>query len=77
MQAFKSAIRKGYDDKRDLSEYAYQCLVIHPQFIEHPIITKAIKQNSNQSLIKQLQNITPTQWDIVKNAVNKNIEGNK
>lgn len=77
MQAFKNATYRGYFDKRDLSEYAYQSLVIHPEFIEHPIITNAIKQNSNQSLIRQLQNITPAQWEIVKNAVNTNREGIK
>ncbi|OCG32940.1 hypothetical protein A9G34_05935 [Gilliamella sp. Choc4-2] len=65
MQSFQDATLKGYHDKRDLTEYAYRSLVIHPKFIKHPIIAEAIRRHRHQSLIKQLQTITPPQWDIV------------
>lgn len=65
MQSFQNATLKGYHDKRDLAEYAYRSLVIHPEFIEHPIVIGAINQHRHQSLIKQLQTITPAQWDMV------------
>lgn len=76
MQAFKLAESKGYSDKRDLSEFAYYSLTIHPEFIEHPIIDDVIKRNVNHSLIKQLKNISESQWKIVANDFNKELERN-
>jgi hypothetical protein len=77
MQSFQTAILKGYHDKQDLSEYAYRSLTIHPEFIEHPIIVEAIRQNRHQPLVKQLQVIPPTQWDIVADGCVINTKGDK
>lgn len=77
MQSFQDAIQRGYSDKHDLSEYAYYSLVIHPDFIQHPIIQNAIKNNKTSSLIRQLKNIDAAQWQIVKNDLTAHLKGNK
>ncbi|WP_392552175.1 DUF4123 domain-containing protein [Orbus wheelerorum] len=74
-QAFLHASANGYSEKRDLSEYAYRCLAIHPNFIEHPIVKSTIKQNKTHSLINQLHNISQSQWDVIVNECRVNQTG--
>ncbi|OTP99691.1 hypothetical protein B5S43_08640, partial [Gilliamella apicola] len=56
---------------------AYYSLIIHPQFIDHDIISQVIKQNDNRSLVAQLKNVTPSQWNKVKDDLNMNKKGRK
>ncbi|WP_392561851.1 hypothetical protein RHO12_12120 [Orbus sturtevantii] len=73
--AFIQANAKGYSEKRDLAEYAYRCLAIHPNFIDHPIIKTMVKQNKTPSLIKQLHSISPLQWDVIADECRVNMTG--
>ncbi len=77
LKAFENAEKRGYKNKNDLSEYAYYSLIIHPQFIDHDIISQVIKQNDNRSLVAQLKNVTSSQWNKVKDDLNMNKKGRK
>ena len=77
LQAFENAERRGYKNKNDLSEYAYYSLTIHPEFIDHDVISQVIKQNDNCPLIAQLKNITSSQWNKIKDDLNMNKIGKR
>ena len=77
MKAFENAERRGYKNKNDLSEYAYYSLTIHPEFIDHDVISQVIKQNDNCPLVAQLKNITSSQWNKIKDDLNMNKTGGK
>jgi len=77
LQAFENAERRGYKNKNDLSEYAYYSLTIHPEFIDHDVISQIIKQNDNCPLIAQLKNITSSQWNKIKDDLNMNKIGKR
>ena len=77
LKAFEYAERRGYKNKNDLSEYAYYSLTIHPEFIDHDVISQVIKQNDNCPLIAQLKNITSSQWNKIKDDLNMNKIGKR
>ena len=77
MKDFENAERRGYKNKNDLSEYAYYSLTIHPEFIDHDVISQVIKQNNNCPLVAQLKNITSSQWNKIKDDLNMNKTGGK
>lgn len=64
-EAFKNAKARGYSEKQDLSEYAYRSLVIHPNFMEHPIIKSINNKKNYHLLVDKLHDISQLQWDLI------------